>query len=194
MATAILESGIDKAADWAIEQIWNIATESKLASDAANVSLAGIGSAILPVVAVAGAGVVVSDILSGTSTGVSALNEEVNSWFDRMFPNSRFASQNKSVEVPSYGGGGIVPGPMGAPQAAIVHGGEEVLTPEDRMAGGIDYVLLGEAVAAGNIDAMTEMGSGGGSRGGSSADLRTKLAQLLYDPLETERERRGGAA
>jgi len=190
MGTAILNSGIDKAADWAIEQIWNIATESKLASDAANVSLAGIGSAILPVVAVAGAGVVVSDILSGTSTGVSALNEEVNSWFDRMFPNSRFASQNKSVEVPSYGGGGIVPGPMGAPQAAIVHGGEPI--GEAGFEEVLDYEKLGQAVTAGFIDAQDEMG--GGPRGGSSSDLVTKLAQILYVPLQAEEARRGGAA
>ena len=76
---------------------------------------------------------------------------------------------------------------------AVVHGGEEVLTPEQRGAMFIDYERMGEAVAAGNIDAMTEMGSGSGSSG-ASADIVTKLAQLLYDPLQTEAERRGGAA
>jgi hypothetical protein len=32
--------------------------------------------------------------------------------------------------------GGVVPGPVGAPVEAIVHGGEEVLTPAQRRAGG----------------------------------------------------------
>jgi len=32
--------------------------------------------------------------------------------------------------------GGIVPGPLGSPQLAVVHGGEEVLTPAQRQAGG----------------------------------------------------------
>ena len=85
-----------------------------------------------------------------------------------------------------------MPGTIGSSQMAIVHGGEEITAYEDRMSGGIDYERMGEAVAAGNIDAMSEMG-GTGSGSSSSADLRTKLAQLLYDPLEIEKQRRGGA-
>ncbi len=36
--------------------------------------------------------------------------------------------------------GGIVPGPLGAPQLAVVHGGEEVLTPAQRQGGGSSTV------------------------------------------------------
>lgn len=40
-------------------------------------------------------------------------------------------------EFMGFATGGIVPGPIGAPQLAVVHGGEEVLTPAQRSAGGI---------------------------------------------------------
>ncbi len=36
--------------------------------------------------------------------------------------------------VPGFAEGGVVPGPRGSPQLAVVHGGEEVLTPAQRMA------------------------------------------------------------
>ena len=36
-----------------------------------------------------------------------------------------------------YAKGGVVPGPRGSPQLAVVHGGEEVLTPEQRGGGGL---------------------------------------------------------
>jgi hypothetical protein len=35
--------------------------------------------------------------------------------------------------IPGFASGGVVPGPKGAPMLATVHGGEEVLTPEQRM-------------------------------------------------------------
>ena len=34
--------------------------------------------------------------------------------------------------LPEFATGGVVPGPFGRPQLAVVHGGEEVLTPEER--------------------------------------------------------------
>jgi len=40
----------------------------------------------------------------------------------------------RAAEVPEYALGGIVPGPVGKPRLAVVHGGEEVLTPEQRAA------------------------------------------------------------
>lgn len=39
-------------------------------------------------------------------------------------------------EMMGFADGGIVPGPLGSPQLAVVHGGEEVLTPAQRQAGG----------------------------------------------------------
>ncbi len=95
--------------------------------------------------------------------------------------------------IPGYAEGGLIPGPVGAPQIIMAHGGEDVATPEQQAERGIDYERMGEAVAAGNVDAMIEMG-GTSSGSSSSADLRTKLAQLLYDPLQVEAERRGGTA
>lgn len=36
--------------------------------------------------------------------------------------------------IPGFGGGGIVPGPIGSPQLAVVHGGEEIRTPAQQRA------------------------------------------------------------
>lgn len=41
----------------------------------------------------------------------------------------------KNKGFPGYATGGIVPGPIGRPQMAIVHGGEQVLTPEQQAQG-----------------------------------------------------------
>jgi hypothetical protein len=38
--------------------------------------------------------------------------------------------------LPAYDTGGVVPGPLGAPQLAVLHGGEEILTPRQRRRGG----------------------------------------------------------
>jgi hypothetical protein len=48
-----------------------------------------------------------------------------------------------------FDSGGIVPGPMGAPRLAIVHGGEEVRTPAQQQGGGLsmDYDRLAAAVS-----------------------------------------------
>jgi len=42
----------------------------------------------------------------------------------------------KDFVVPEFAQGGIVPGPVGAPQLAVVHGGEAVLTPQQQASGG----------------------------------------------------------
>lgn len=41
-----------------------------------------------------------------------------------------------SFQIPSFAGGGIVPGPIGAPMPAIVHGGEQIYDPRTGGAGG----------------------------------------------------------
>ena len=41
-----------------------------------------------------------------------------------------------SFTAPGFAEGGLVPGPVGAPMAAIVHGGEEVRTPAQQKGGG----------------------------------------------------------
>lgn len=56
--------------------------------------------------------------------------------------------------------GGVVPGPLGAPQLAVVHGGEEVLTPGQRSGGGVVY----------NIDAR-------GAQRGVSREIMAAIEQ-----------------
>jgi len=180
MAQSIIDSGIEQAGKDVAGWLWGIATEAKLAADSTNTSLSGIGlpwQASVPLWIASDAG----------ANFVSDANTWLNNLWASIFPKTN----TKDVPVNSYGGGGVVPGPIGAPQAAIVHGGEPIGAAG--FAEVLDYEKLGQAVTAGFIDAQNELGGGSGSSGGSS-DLLTKLAQLLYDPTETERERRGGAA
>lgn len=44
-------------------------------------------------------------------------------------------------KLPNFDGGGIVPGPIGRPQLAIVHGGEEVRTPQQQQKTGGDVKI-----------------------------------------------------
>jgi len=62
--------------------------------------------------------------------------------------------------IPGFAGGGIVPGPTGAPQLALVHGGERVQTP-----------------------AQQRMGGGGGSGGGATYNITVNAG--LSDPYAT---------
>jgi phage-related minor tail protein len=49
----------------------------------------------------------------------------------------------KGFEGMSFAGGGVVPGPIGQPVPAVVHGGERILTPDQQAAGGITIVVQG---------------------------------------------------
>jgi hypothetical protein len=51
----------------------------------------------------------------------------------------------KANTLPSYDSGGVVPGAIGQPQLAMVHGGEEVLTPSQR-GGGDTYIVNGSVL------------------------------------------------
>jgi phage-related protein len=53
-------------------------------------------------------------------------------------------------DIPKFASGGVVPGPMGAPQLAIVHGGEEVLTAAQRRGGGVTFNFINHGVLAGD--------------------------------------------
>lgn len=61
-----------------------------------------------------------------------------------------------AVGIPGFDKGGVVPGSMGAPTLALVHGGEEVLTPEQRGGGGDIYIT---------VDARGSVGFDGASAG-----------------------------
>jgi ElaB/YqjD/DUF883 family membrane-anchored ribosome-binding protein len=54
-------------------------------------------------------------------------------WLPDEFPNPN---------IPGFASGGVVPGPRGAPMMAVVHGGEEVLTPEQRSGGASTVITL----------------------------------------------------
>ena len=95
-----------------------------------------------------------------------------------------------AMSIPGYEEGGIVPGPIGAPQLAVVHGGEEIVPPEERM-GELDYERLGVAVAAGMGDVMEEF-MGDGRPINVYLPDGTVLAQGIYPALQVESERRGG--
>lgn len=71
--------------------------------------------------------------------------------------------------IARFASGGVVGGPKGAPQLAVVHGGEEVLTPEQRAGtGGITLIFQGpvlgskDAIARFFNDAMTTWVKNGG--------------------------------
>ena len=47
------------------------------------------------------------------------------------------ATSSGSASVPGYQFGGIVPGPLGAPQLAVVHGGERIIPTGRSSSGGV---------------------------------------------------------
>jgi len=94
-----------------------------------------------------------------------------------------------AMSVPGYAEGGVVPGPIGAPQIAVVHGGEPIGAAG--FAEVLDYERLGDAVAAGMGDVMEEF-MGDGRPIIVQLPDGTKLAQTLYPALQVESARRGG--
>ncbi|HEY3484614.1 MAG TPA: hypothetical protein VGK49_04475 [Ilumatobacteraceae bacterium] len=80
--------------------------------------------------------------------------------------------ENGNVRLPGFDQGGIVPGPIGAPQLAVVHGGEEVLTPEQRRASGgaatynvtVNHYGPGELVPDAVVDALAKFDRRNGTR------------------------------
>jgi hypothetical protein len=72
-----------------------------------------------------------------------------------------------------YAQGGMVPGPLGAPQLAVVHGGERVQTPEQQQAdmSGTNAVL--QQILA----VLVSMQSGGGSSSGTDAMLSELMSR-----------------
>jgi len=50
-------------------------------------------------------------------------------------PNPFSSWRMPKLNIPGFASGGIVPGPVGTPQLAVVHGGEEVRTPAQQRGG-----------------------------------------------------------
>lgn len=57
-----------------------------------------------------------------------------------------------SIGIPGFASGGVVGGPVGSAQLAIVHGGERVLTPGQQGGGGGLNIAAGAIVINGNVD------------------------------------------
>jgi len=191
MKDAMIQTAIDTVIDDFITKLWDMATEAELATQATNTSLAGvgtgtgIGAAALQLATVAGAAVVASDIISGKSTGVASLNKWLT---DLIYGEGTYAAGRAgTVRVSSYAGGGVVPGPRGIPQAAIVHGGETIIRPGQEM----DYERIGAADAAGTYDGMVDALKTRRTVG--AAPSGDAFARALYPYLIAETERRGGA-
>ena len=70
------------------------------------------------------------------------LKEQISGFFGKDF-NTR-DRDTPAVQLPqNFAGGGIVQGPIGSPQRAIVHGGEQILTPGQQSRGGVTVVIEG---------------------------------------------------
>jgi len=193
MVDAIFDSAIDDVIQGVIDDMWRMATESQQAADATNTSLAGIGggsagagvgAAALPTIAYAGAAVVAGDLISGKSTGVQSLNR----WLTDLIYGAGTYDANRpgTVEVTpnqSFHSGGMVKGPAGQEQTISAMPGEFVGYPGQM----IDYEAMADAVADGVEKAnlqrpvIVQLPDG------------TQLARALYNPLQREEQRRGGA-
>lgn len=134
MANAILNSALKTAVDTAIDWLWGLAmgAQSAMSAAASAVSsgIAGIGSSLSGLGAVAG---VALPVALGTGM-LSGPIHQVNQWLNRLFgqhqPGDVWQQGGQTWhQLPAYAAGGVVPGPIGAPQLAVVHGGETITPP-----------------------------------------------------------------
>ena len=106
----------------------------------------------------------ISDASSWGSRMMSAFWDGITGWFGRIqsglqgFSHSISPSFSGSgVELPMQGfaRGGTVPGPIGMPQLAVVHGGEQILTQAQQRGGGgltVNVVLQGPVYGVLDLD------------------------------------------
>jgi len=147
MASAIFNSGIDRAVGWAVDQLWNLVTGAQAAASAvagavSSSTAGGAAAGAAGAGAAAGTGAGVLGTIAGIATplliGLGALNEPIhkaNVWLnehtgwlnDLLLGNPDLPGIVH--QVPAYAMGGIVPGQIGAPQFAVVHGGENITPP-----------------------------------------------------------------
>ena len=146
------KAGSDEAEDAAIDL-----AEALLGLDSAAGDLAATDGGIQTSISVLEDLLERGDVLPGTIQAI----------IDKILEYNATPIQKKSVFVPGVGNvttggagsvggngsmigfaeGGVVPGPRGAPMMAVVHGGEEVLTPEQRGSGGASTVITLNALS-----------------------------------------------
>lgn len=81
--------------------------------------------------------------LSETANKIPGLKNIENTDFGRKLSN-----------IPGFQSGGVVPGPVGQPTLAVVHGGEEIRTPEQRPNGGVTVVIQGNIYGEAHLEEM----------------------------------------
>lgn len=73
------------------------------------------------------------DVINGIITGINFLiggiNKIANAIDVALGPFINLPDVPRIPKVPAFAAGGIVPGPVGRPQLAVVHGGEEIIPP-----------------------------------------------------------------
>lgn len=113
-----------------------------------------VGLAVLAIAGLVALFVIFKDdiLQSGFAQGIRDIAGAFNN-LKSALSGIKFPSMPSGFRLPSFAEGGIVPGPIGAPMLAMVHGGEQVLTPGQQASGGggvtsanITVVLDGQVV------------------------------------------------
>ena len=183
MVDAIVKSKIEDAISGVIDTFLGLGPAAEKGTAAANAALAGLNPLWLALVPL---------VLGGTQAGADFV-VDMNKWLtDLIYGAGTYdASRAGTVTVQSYAKGGFVPGPEGAPQVVVVHGGEPIGAAG--FAEVLDYERMGRAVQAGAYEALREaMAKDAGRPIVVQLADGTRLAQALYDPLTAELARRGG--
>lgn len=77
-------------------------------------------------------------IASGITSAAGALIGAIKSIIDKIPGHGLISKGLSLVGIKGFAEGGVVPGPAGAPQFAIVHGGERILTARQQQSGYLD--------------------------------------------------------
>lgn len=80
----------------------------------------------------------------------AAANEEAQQTYKNIASAGFFDRIAVGLGLASYDTGGIVPGPVGSPQLAVIHGGERVLTADEAKNGGAVYNIIFNGSVAGD--------------------------------------------
>lgn len=188
LVTAIRDQAIELAAEWVVNQFaamaFGIESAMTAATTATQIGVAGIMSALAPLLAVAG----VLTLLFELFTGKASITGSINKWITENLLGQNYGTGTWKRSIDSYASGGIVAGALGEPRLAIVHGGEPIGAAG--FAEAMDYTRFAEAVAAGVYDAMNDV------LPGKETPIilqvgEAKLARAMYPALQREQQRLG---